>query len=117
MNRLVCGLVMGLCLASCRTEIAPTVRAEKPKVYVPKPGECEVHDYVTAPDVPAGSKNLGWLSVPHENQTDEETFAALRQAVCAKGGNGFSQAHWIRAAGASVADQPVALEANVWAVP
>jgi hypothetical protein len=59
---------------------------------------------------------VGWVSVPRE-ASDDETFNHLRAAVCAKGGNAFSQAHWIRPPGASVADPPAELEANAWAEP
>jgi hypothetical protein len=50
-------------------------------------------------------------------ETDDATFEALRKAVCARGGDAMSQMHWLRAPGASVADQPVELEANAWVTP
>jgi hypothetical protein len=108
--------VAALVLAACRTQIKPLVREEPVKVERLDPGECRVHDYPSATDVPEGAENIGWVKVPRE-KTDEETFEKLREAVCAKGGNAFSQAHWVRAAGASIADQPTELEANVWLVP
>lgn len=117
MKALVTLVVLAVALIGCRTEVAPAVRTTKPATYKPPPGECEVHDFPMATDVPAGAQNLGWVSVPHGDQPDEVTFEALRKAVCAKGGNAFSQAHWIRAAGASVADRPESLEANAWATP
>jgi hypothetical protein len=102
-------------LGGCRTEISPVVKTvEVPRARVVDVG-CEAQDYQTSADVPSGAKNLGWLRVDRA-ETDEVTFAALREAVCQKGGNAFSQARWIREAGASVADAPVALEANAWAV-
>ncbi|MCC6333245.1 MAG: hypothetical protein IT380_04545 [Myxococcales bacterium] len=110
-------VVLGLlALAGCRTEIRPLVKETPAKIERMVPGECRVRDYPSAPDVPEGAENIGWVKVPHE-KTDEETFEKLREAVCAKGGNAFSQAHWIREAGASIADQPTELEANAWLVP
>ena len=110
-------IVLACAWCSCRTEIVPTVRTAKAPLYRPPPGECEVHDYAMATDVPKDSQNLGWISVKHGENTDEQSFEALRKAVCAKGGNAFSQAHWIRAPNASIADRPVELEANAWLTP
>ncbi|MFZ5445575.1 MAG: hypothetical protein ACOZQL_36625 [Myxococcota bacterium] len=110
-------LVGLLALAACRTEIKPLVKDAPAKLkprYVE--GECRVLDFPTATDVPAGAKNLGWVKVPHGG-TDEETFEALRKAVCARGGDAMSQMHWLRAAGASIADHPVELEGNAWVLP
>ncbi len=76
-------------------------------------GECEVHEYPTGVELPAGAKSLGWVQVPRE-ATDELTFEKLRAAVCEKGGTAFSQARWLRNSGMSVAEPPVALEANAW---
>lgn len=107
-------LLAGALLASsCRTEIRPLVKSEPRATRREAPGECSVHDYASATDVPAGAENLGWVAVPRQ-PTDDETFNTLREAVCAKGGNAFSQAHWNRAAGASIADPPTDLEANAW---
>jgi len=108
------GLV-ALALSACRSEIRPLVKEEPAKVDRFAPGECRVHDYPSAPDVPEGSEHIGWVKVPRAS-TDEETFENLRQAVCKKGGNAFSQAHWNREAGASIADPPIELEANAWFV-
>lgn len=110
-------LLLALLAAGCRTEIKPLVREAPGKLkarYVE--GECNVHDFPTATDVPAGAKNLGWVKVPH-GDSDEATFEALRKAVCAMGGDAMSQMHWLRAAGASVADHPVELEGNAWVLP
>jgi len=100
-------------LGGCRTEISPVVKkVEEPRARVVDVG-CEPQDYQSGAEVPSGAKNLGWVRVDRA-ASDEVTFAALREAVCQKGGNAFSQARWIREAGASVADAPVALEANAW---
>ncbi len=112
------GLLVVLALAGgCRTQIDPVVKKDPPKVkqrYVD--GECSVQDFPMASDVPAGSKSLGWVKVERQ-ETDEATFDKLREAICKKGGDAMSQMHWLRAAGASVADQPVELEANAWELP
>lgn len=115
MKRLV---LLALVLSACRTEIKPLVREEpvKRKVRNSASGECSVHDYPTATDLPAGSQNIGWVTVKRQ-ATDDETFEALRKEVCAKGGDAMSQMHWIRASGASVADPPIELEANAWVTP
>ncbi len=116
MKKLLVLLVLG-CVAGCRTQIDPVVKKDPPKVkqrYVD--GECGVHDFPTASDVPAGAKSLGWVKVDRLD-TDDATFDALREAICKKGGDGMSQMHWLRAAGASVADQPTELEAHAWELP
>lgn len=107
-----------LIVASCRTEIVPALRREQsktPRVRLVDQG-CEANDYPAGTDIPAGARNLGWVKVDRA-QSDEVTFAALREAVCKAGGNAFSQMRWIRASGASVADPPIELEANAWDVP
>lgn len=110
-------LLLALVFAGCRTEIQPLVKqdpvARKSRLVE---GECNVHDFPTASEVPAGAKNLGWVKVAH-GDNDEATFEALRKAVCAMGGDAMSQMHWLRAAGASVADHPVELEGNAWVLP
>lgn len=106
-------LALATVAAGCRTELRPTVKVAPPKVVREVTGECGVNQYHSATDVPAGAVSLGWVVVTHEGST-EETFEKLRLAVCAKGGNAFTQAHWTRAAGASVASRPIELEANVW---
>jgi hypothetical protein len=100
-------------LTACRTEIRPAVKLVEQKKVLEKDAECVVRDYHSATDVPAGATNIGWVVVPRA-QNDDDTFTNLRAAVCAKGGNALSQAHWNRPAGASVADVPTELEANAW---
>lgn len=110
-------LVVGLLLAGCRTEIAPLVMTEPTARRVKqRDAECQVHDFATATEVPAGSKSLGWVKVDRQ-ETDELTFELLRKMVCQKGGDAMSQLHWIRASGASVADPPIELEGNAWSTP
>lgn len=116
--RTFAALVALVVFEGCRTEIKPLVKKEVVvrKVRNSATGECSVHDYPTATDLPSGSQNLGWVIVKRL-ATDDETFEALRKEVCAKGGDAMSQMHWIRASGASVADPPIELEANAWVTP
>lgn len=114
MRRAVALVAALVALAGCRTEIQPLVRAPTAKA-TRLVDECRVRDYPTASEVPDGAERIGWVAVEPAG-TDEESFERLRQAICAKGGNAFSQAHWNRAAGASIADPPVSLEANAWYV-
>jgi hypothetical protein len=109
-------LIGVLSLCGCRTEIAPVVKKPDlgPRARLVDQG-CEATDYPAGTDVPAGAKNIGWIQVDRL-ETEDLTFAALREAVCKAGGNAFSQMRWIRSAGASVADPPIHLEANAWVV-
>lgn len=110
-------LVAGLLLAGCRTEIQPLVKtAPTARQMKQRDAECQVRDYPTATDVPAGSKGLGWVKVDRQ-ETDDLTFELLRKKVCELGGDAMSQMRWIRASGASVADPPVELEGNAWSMP
>lgn len=109
-------LVTVLAFVGCRTEIMPVVKKEPTKATRMVDAECRVHDYRYATDVPANANNLGWVIVKRL-ENDDATFEKLREEVCKKGGNAFSQAHWNRVAGASIADPPVELEANAWDVP
>ncbi len=103
-----------LLVVGCRTEITPVlVKAAPVRQYKMVEGECEVHEYPRGDEVPSGASNIGWLTVDRQ-ATDEATFEQLRLAVCAKGGNAFSQARWLRNTSMSVGDPPVGLEANAW---
>jgi hypothetical protein len=109
-------LISAIALCGCRTEILPVVKPDTgPRVRLVDQ-VCEAIEYPAGTDVPAGAKNIGWVRVDRFENNDA-TFAALREAVCRAGGNAFSQMRWIRQAGASVADLPIHLEANAWAVP
>ncbi|MFO0597661.1 MAG: hypothetical protein U0228_20310 [Myxococcaceae bacterium] len=118
MRALLSAVVLVLAASACRTEIQPLVKQEPvaKKVRNSASGECTVNDYPAATDLPTGAQNIGWVKVPRQ-ATDDETFALLRKEVCAKGGDAMSQLHWLRAPGASVADPPAELEANVWVTP
>lgn len=112
-------LLAGVVLAGCRTTLTPwTPPAAAPVAQVrPRgPEDCQVNDYATASEVPAGSKNLGWIKVERQ-ASDDATIELLRRKVCEAGGDAMSQLHWLRASGASVADPPIELEGNAWATP
>lgn len=105
-------LVLG---GACRTTISVEHKPPRPGVFKAPETGCSVNDFPAATDVPEGSINLGWVQVPKE-QTDEETYVKLREAICAKGGNGLSQLHWVNE---TTKDAPFvfALEANAWQLP
>ena len=103
-----------LAVAACRTviplgpEAAPGPTAEGPR----REG-CDVRDYQSAAELPQGARNIGWVRVPRE-KTDEESYLALRKAICDKGGDALSQLHWVKEPGVW---EPTALEANAWVLP
>lgn len=116
MNRLMLvvaalGVLFG---AACRTEIAPVLLKDE---YGPRfkmvEAQCEVREFPRGDEVPPGASNIGWVQISRE-ATDDATYEQLRLAVCAKGGNAFSQARWLRNSGTSVAEPPFAIEANAW---
>src|SRR5688572_12020466 len=86
-----------LSVAGCRTSIEGVRDQPKEGTYVPDK-ECSVVDYPTASEVPAGSKNLGWVQVKTTGN-DDETFLLLRQKICEMGGDALSQPAWVREAG------------------
>jgi hypothetical protein len=100
---------------ACRTEIAPSVREDQAPIvttFRAKTGGCDVLDYSTATDVPQGSASLGWVQVKRL-PSDEDTYVALRQAVCDRGGNGLSQMLWTREEDEK---EPTILKANAWKI-
>jgi hypothetical protein len=114
--RLRLALVLAaLALSACRTAVAAVTKTEEGEktYYVDK--ECTVRDYAAATDVPDGAKNLGLVRVPKE-ATDEETYLKLREAICAKGGDGLSQLRWVLELG-KYNGPPTELEANAWSLP
>ncbi len=107
--------LLALCVLSCRTEIAPSMREERSPVamvFSAKGQGCNVLDYPSATEVPPGSASLGWVQV-QRLPTDDETYVALRQAICDKGGNGLSQMLWTREEGEK---EPTILKANAWKI-
>lgn len=108
-------VLLSLLACACRTTISADHSPPPPGIFKAPDGQCQVHDYPGATDVPEGSTNLGPVSVPRE-ATDEETYVKLREAICAKGGNGLSQLHWLNE---TTKDAPFvyALEANAWVLP
>ena len=108
-------LVAVLLLVGCRTTVSVEHKPPPANVFVSKDTGCEVHDYPAATDVPEGSRNLGWVQVPKE-ENEEETYGKLREAICAAGGDALSQLKWVNE---TTKDAPMvfALEANAWVLP
>jgi hypothetical protein len=103
-------------LMCCRTEVIPTARQERSSivtVFRANSQGCDVLDYPSATDVPQGAAPLGWVQVQRQ-PTDDETYVALRQAICAKGGNALSQMLWTREEGEK---ELTLLRANAWKIP
>src|SRR5215211_473167 len=112
MIRATVALLLGLLVASCsRTFIRP---ASDDGEQAPQSVDniCNVRDYVSATDVPTGSRPLGRIEVESQ-ESDEETFVALHQRVCQVGGDALSQAAWIRDPG----EEKPRLTANAWSLP
>ena len=85
-------LALLLLAAACRTPVvAKPKEAETEKdVYVAQ--ECNIRDYPSVGDVPDGAKNLGVVRVAKvKGQSDDDTIQALREAICAKGGDGVEK--------------------------
>src|SRR5258706_9948798 len=101
-----------LLFVACRTSIAAEHQPPPPNIFKAPGSGCSVNDFPSATDVPEGSVNLGWVQVPKES-SDEETYVKLRETICAKGGTGLSQLHWVNE---TTKDAPFvfALEANAW---
>jgi hypothetical protein len=103
-----------LALVGCRSEVVAQVRRDAPVEMKGAVREgCEVHDFVSATDVPDGAKNLGWVQVKSEAE-DEATYLKLRLAICAVGGDGLSSLAWVKEPGDV---QPTSLRANAWKLP
>jgi len=100
-----------------RSEIqAKPVEHEETKVAPDTgPAECNVQDFPGNGDVPEGAKNLGPVSVP-KGATDEDTYAALRKAVCEMGGDAMSTMRWLHTIGKKDGP-PTDLEATAWLLP
>lgn len=101
-------------LAGCRTPIAPVKKQQQEDVYV-KPGGCNVRRYIESADVPEGAQNLGWVSV-EVGPTEEETFLAIDQKICALGGDALSTVTWEKSSTETTAER-TALRAIAWKLP
>ena len=107
-------VVLGvLALGGCRTIVDLKPRPPEKAAEGPRREGCDVTEYQQATDIPQGAKNLGTVRVPREKD-DEETYAALRKAICEKGGDAFSGLHWVKEPGVW---EPTALEATAWSQP
>ncbi|MBX5481671.1 MAG: hypothetical protein IRZ16_07495 [Myxococcaceae bacterium] len=103
-----------LAAAGCtpRTRIDPLPHRTSAQANYVAPIGCNVRDFPTATDVPAGAKNLGWVTVERTG-SDEETLLALRKKICEMGGDALSQAAWVKDPG----DEEPKLTANAWVLP
>lgn len=101
-------------LSACRTPIAPVKKEQVEDVYV-APGGCNVRRYAEPADVPDGAKNLGWVEVP-VGESPEDTYVALDELVCSKGGDALSSLHWEKSSTETTAER-VALRAIAWQLP
>lgn len=108
-------LVTVVGLVGCRTGIQAHPVRNASDIFNPPEGECRVHDYSEASDVPEGAKNLGKVEVERQ-ASDEETYLALRQVICAKGGDALSSLRWVFELGQRQGE-PKTLEANAWLLP
>lgn len=110
-------IALVLALAACRTPVTAKpkeVEADK-DVYVTR--ECNITDFVSVGDVPDGAKNLGVVRVAKvKGQSDDETIQALRDAICAKGGDALSSMAWVKELG-KISGPPTELEATAWTLP
>lgn len=106
-------LAGALVFGGCRTLVDLSPKAPEAPPEGPRREGCDVREFPQATDVPTGSKSLGWVRVPRE-QNDEDTYTALRKLICEKGGDAFSQLHWVKEPGVW---EPTALEAMAWVLP
>jgi hypothetical protein len=114
MNRPTLAVLLGLLTLSCtpRTFIKPTSDDEAQRQAAGVGDNCNVRDFPSATDVPAGSRPLGPVEVEPQ-ASDDETFIALRQRICELGGDALSQAAWVKDPG----DESPRLTANAWSLP
>lgn len=96
-----------------RTAIQPAVQSHKENrsTYVAE-GHCEVRDFESANELPAGSKNLGWVAA-ESTGNDEETIRLLRKKICDLNGDALSGMAWVPAR----EGDKLELRANAWALP
>ncbi|MGQ0506470.1 MAG: hypothetical protein ACT4TC_14250 [Myxococcaceae bacterium] len=107
---LVVGVVLLSCAGCARSNIRPD-GSPKPKPIYIGDKTCMVQDFPSATDVPEGSQNLGWVSVPYKND-DETTYIELRTKICELGGDAMTQPAWVKGF-----DENPELKANAWSLP
>ena len=109
MNRLLAAIV--LALVGCRSAI-PVRRPENARpVYVGE-RKCDVQHFDLGAELPSGSSNLGWVSVPKQG-SDDETLDLLHAKICELGGDAHSQLAWVQEMG----QETMELKANAWVMP
>jgi hypothetical protein len=106
-------LLAALGFCGCRTLVDLNPRPPEAAPEGPRREGCDVREFPQATDVPEGSKSLGWMRVDRKEK-DDDTYDALRKLICSKGGDAFSQLHWVKEPGVW---EPTALEAMVWVLP
>jgi len=99
-----------LCLSCSRTHIP--VRVQK-SVEEAKETTCSVRDYPSAANLPSGSKDLGRIEIPREDE-EANTYLLLNQKVCDLGGDATSGIRWEVELGMP---KPRALSGNAWKLP
>jgi hypothetical protein len=114
MNRPTLAILLGLLTLSCtpRTFIRPTSDDEAQGQAARVGYNCNVRDFASATDIPAGARPLGPVEVEPQ-ASDDETFIALRQRICELGGDALSQPAWVK----DPSEEKPRLTANAWSLP
>ncbi|MCL2177972.1 MAG: hypothetical protein FWC28_07505 [Proteobacteria bacterium] len=102
---------LGLAALGCRTHIP--VAVQKPPPEVAKRTTCSVRDYASAVALPSGSRDLGRVEIPRQEE-EENTYLMLHQKVCDMGGDALSGMRWEVDLGQP---KPRALSGNAWKLP
>jgi len=102
-------LLMVVCLG-CRTHIPVTVQRTAEDV---REASCSVRDHGSAATLPSGSRDLGRIEVPREEE-EGNTYAVLQQKVCDLGGDALTGVRWEVELGMP---HPRALSGNAWKLP
>jgi hypothetical protein len=105
-------LLLGAWLVlGCRTHIPVTV--QKPVQEDTKRATCSVRDYASAVNLPSGSRDLGKVEIPRQEE-EENTYAMLNQKICELGGDAVTGIRWEVELGLP---KPRALSGNAWKLP
>ncbi|MCL2011431.1 MAG: hypothetical protein FWG75_01390 [Cystobacterineae bacterium] len=102
---------VGLAVLGCRTHIPVVV--QQPVQEEAKRTTCSVRDYTSAVSLPSGSRDLGKIEVPRQEE-EENTYTLLQQKVCDLGGDALSGTRWEVEMGQP---HPRALSGNAWKLP
>ena len=99
------------CLGCSATHIPVTV--QRP-AEAPKQTTCSVKDYGSAVNLPSGSKDLGRVEIPRQEDDEQNTYTLLHQKVCELGGDAITGVRWEVELGLP---RPRALSGNAWKLP